>query len=203
MLTNLTGMKSFYLFFCCFLFGSLATSAQNIDAAAPAIRPAAIGFGVTLYDFTTAQRIRRGSLSSTINNKRIAKFRELGPGGSVYYAKGLRPKLDFAASLGYGSGTVYLENNPEKSRNTGFVTADAGIQLKLLTEAFAVNPFVSTGVGVTVTQGFYGAIVPVGLGVRFRITDDAAIVLQSQYRSAITETAGYHFVHGITIMGKL
>ena len=115
----------------------------------------------------------------------------------------MRRELDFAAWLGFGSGVVYLQNNPEKRRNTGFVTADAGIHLKLLTEEYAVNPFVSTGVGVTVTQGFYGAIVPVGLGVRFRITDEAAIVLQSQYRSAITETAGYHFVHGITVMSKL
>lgn len=194
-------MKSFYLVFCSLLIGAFSANAQ--DASTDVLKPTTMGFGLALFDFTTPQRIRSSSLASTINNKRIAKISDFAPGAAFYYVKGLRPKLDFASSIGFGSGRVYLENNPEKVRNTSFLYADAGVQLKLLTEQYAVNPFVSAGLGATVTKGFYGAIIPIGVGIRFRISDEASLVMQSQYRSAITETAGYHIFHGITIMGKL
>lgn len=199
-------MKFFYLSLCCLLgstFTFNAYSQENTTNIAATLRPAAIGFGFNMYDFASAQRIRQTSLGSALNNKQVAKFSEMAPGVSVVYAKGLRPKIDFNASIGFGSGKVYLENNPSRVRNTGFVAADASIHLKLLTEEFPVNPFISAGVGATVTEGFYGAILPLGLGIRFRLTDEASIGLQSQYRVAVTETAGYHFIHGITIMGKL
>lgn len=196
-------MRSFYLLLCCLFGGAFAVSAQSDNDAPAAIRPANIGFGFNFYDFTTAQRIRQNSLSSTINNDQLAEISDMAPGLSIVYAKGLRPQIDFAASLGIGSGRVFLQNKPNQVRNTSFASADVAVQLKLLPERFVFLPYVSAGIGATVTEGFYGATMPLGVGMRFRISDGTSIGLQSQYRVAVTETAGYHFQHGLTIMGKL
>ncbi|OLY92609.1 hypothetical protein BUE76_12450 [Cnuella takakiae] len=189
--------------FCCLLGSFFQVKAQETTTAAPSIRPANFGFGISLFDFTTASRIRQNSLSSIINSKQGAKIDDMAPGVSISYVKGIQPRLDFAASFSYASGRVYLQQSPNTARSSSFVVADASVQAKLLPEGFFMNPFVSGGVGVTVTQGYYGAILPLGAGFRFQITDEAAITLQSQYRVAVTESAGYHFVHGISIFGKL
>lgn len=197
-------MNTKFLLFCCLLCCLAQVKAQDISPAPNAvIRPASFGFGMSLFDFSTASRIRQNTLASTINNKQVAKVSEMAPGVHIFIVKGLRSRLDFAASLGFASGRVYLQNNPTTSRKSGFVAADASVQAKLLPEGFFLTPYVSAGVGVTVTQGYYGAILPLGAGFRFQLTDEAALGIQSQYRVAITETAGYHFVHGITFFGKL
>lgn len=197
-------MNTRFFLFCCLLCSFIQVKAQDVSATAnEAIRPASFGFGLSLFDFTTASRIRQNTLASTINNKQIAKVSEMAPGVNITYVKGLRSKLDFAASLGFASGRVFLQNYPTTSRKSSFVSADASVQAKLLPEGFFMTPYVSAGVGVTITQGYYGAILPLSAGFRFQLTEEAALGIQSQYRVAITETAGYHFVHGITFFGKL
>lgn len=194
-------MKSLSLLLCCLLGGMLQVNAQEANTAV--IKPATFGFGISLFDFTTASRIRQSSLSSVINNKQGAKLEDFAPGANFTYSKGLLPKVDFAATLSFASGSVILQNSPERTRKGGMVAADASIHLKLLTEDFAVVPYLSGGLGATVFKGFYGAMMPLGTGLRFRITEDASLNLQTQYRLAITETAGYHFMHGLTFQAKL
>lgn len=194
-------MKSLNLLLCCLLGGILQVNAQQTNAAP--VKPASFGFGIAFFDFTTASRIRQSSLSAVINNKQAAKVEDFAPGANFTYSKGLLPKVDFAATLSFASGSVILQNSPERIRKGGMVAADASIQLKLLTDEYAVVPYVSGGLGATVFKGFYGAMMPLGTGIRFRITNDASINLQTQYRLAITETAGYHFMHGLTFEAKL
>lgn len=197
-------MNTRFLLFCCLLCSLVQAKAQDVSTTTnTGIRPGTFGFGLSLFDFTTASRIRQNTLSSTINNKQIAKVADMAPGVNFSYVKGLRNKLDFAASLSYASGRVFLENNPTTARKSSFVSADASVQAKLLPEGYFLTPYVSAGVGVTITQGYYGAILPLGAGLRFQLTDEAALGIQTQYRVAVTETAGYHFVHGITFFGKL
>ncbi len=195
-------MKRIYAAFFCFTF-SFGAVAQDAVREQGELRPKTFGFGIHLNDFVTANRIRNASLESVFNNDQKAGLSQQAPGISLMYAKGVLPYLDFVTAFSVGSGTVMLENKPGIEQGSGFLALDASVQLKLLPERFIVNPYISAGVGASVTQGYYGAIMPLGAGVRIRIANETYIGLQSQYRVAVTETAGYHFSHGLTIMGTL
>lgn len=195
-------MKCLYLFVC-ILGLSFSAFAQEDTTQKSRIRPATFGFGLNFNDFSTASRIRSSSLETVLNNDQSAKLKDMSPGISLFYTKGLFSNLDVTTTLSFGFGSVMLENKPGIEQSGGFVAADASLQLKLLPENFIVNPYVSAGVGGMVSKGYYGAILPLGVGIRFRLSDETSIGVQSQYRVAVTESAGYHFVHGVTIMGRL
>lgn len=181
----------------------LLLSTASVFAQEAEVRPATFGFGLYVNDFTTVRNIRNSSIETVINNKQYSRLRDFSPGIGVSYAKGLKPRVDFAAMLGFASGNVVLRNKPDQEQATTVISADASVQFKMFPESFAVIPYVSAGVGATIAKGYYGAILPVGVGFRVRITDEVAFGVQSQYRIAVTETAGYHLMHGISILGRL
>src|SRR6266498_530485 len=104
-------------------FYSLLTAASG-QIQAP-IRQSAIGISFTLTDFVTADRIRSTSLAKVFIDKNIAKIREMSPGISISYFKGLKPRIDFAATL----NGVFLEypfrGRPSVGSNTFLMEADA------------------------------------------------------------------------------
>lgn len=160
------------------------------------LRPA-IGISFNLTDFTTASRIRSTSLSKVIANKQIAKIREMSPGLSISYYKGLQKHLDFVATLG---GTFLNYPFPDKtfSSNSLLLTADAQLNFKLTSEKYWVQPYATAGVGAHQYAGYYGAYIPLGLGVKVNLYDEVQIYLTSQYRVPVTtETANYHFFHSL------
>lgn len=197
-------MKKVCLAACLLLLASVPTFAQdNSEPSTKPIRPASVGFSLIFNDFITARNIRNTSLPATLNNKQTAKLREMAKGVAVHYEQGLTPHLDFAASFGYSSGAIYLENKPDQKRQASFASLDASVQAKMLPENFLLIPYLSAGIGASAVDGYYGAILPLGVGLRLNVSEDFSIGLQSQYRFAVTETAGYHFLHGFTIIGRL
>jgi hypothetical protein len=197
-------MNRMHLALCLMLF--LATPAfaqESEESPSRNLRPASFGFGVLFNDFITARNIRNATIESAINNKQIAKLRNMNAGISAVYAQGLLPKLDFAATLGFSSGSVVLRNKSDQIKNLAFLSADASVQAKMLPENFRLIPYLSAGIGASVSDGYYGAMLPLGVGLRFRISDEFSLGLQSQYRVAVTETSGYHLSHGLTVLGKL
>lgn len=197
-------MNRMHLALCLLLFFAAPAFAQESEETPNRnLRPATFGFGILFNDFITARNIRNSTIESAINNKQIAKIKDMNAGISVVYAQGLLPKLDFAATLGFSSGSVVLRNKPDQTKNMGFFTADASVQAKMLPENFRLIPYLSAGIGASVSDGYYGAMMPLGVGLRFRISDEFSLGLQSQYRVAVTETSGYHLSHGLTVFGRL
>lgn len=184
-------------------FATPAFAQESEETLNQNLRPASFGFGVLFNDFITARNIRNSTIESAINNKQIAKIKDMNAGISVMYAQGLLPRLDFAATLGFSSGSVVLRNKPDQTKNMGFLSADASVQAKMLPENFRLIPYISAGIGASVSDGYYGAMLPLGVGLRFRISDEFSLGLQSQYRVAVTESSGYHLSHGLTVMGRL
>lgn len=187
------------LFFC--LSSVLAFSQENEQSSD--IRPASFGFSVIINDFYTPRRIRNGSLSSVLRDKQWAKFDETTPGFAVSYAKGLKKYLDYSVSLGVSIGDVFIPDS-ENAADDILLEADASVLLKLLPENYVFKPFFSAGVGASVFKGYCGAFVPLGIGFRIRLFNDADIQVQSQYRiPATTETSAYHFMHGVGVVARL
>jgi OmpA-OmpF porin, OOP family len=166
-------------------------------------RPQAIGISFFLNDFTTADRIRTTSLSQVISDKSFASIDDMNPGLAVTYFKGLGNHIDFAGTLG-GSFVRY----PMPGRNFGsdrfLLEGTAQINLKMTSEAYWVQPYITAGIGGHKYGSYYGAFMPLGLGLKVNFFDDAHLFINSTYRVPVTtETANYHFQHAIGLAGTI
>jgi outer membrane protein OmpA-like peptidoglycan-associated protein len=123
----------------------------------------------------------------------------MNPGLTVTYFKGLTKHIDFAGSLG-GSFLDYPMENKTFFSDNFLLTADAQLNFKMTTEKYWLQPYITAGVGAHTYQGYYGAFIPVGLGLKLNLADQVHVFLTTQYRAPITtETSSYHFYHGFGI----
>lgn len=172
------------------------------------VRPCALGISFILNDFNTANQIRNSSLGKVLSNKSWSKFNQMSPGLGINYYKGLTPFVDFAATLAgsFISADNVLKNSTDNSSQKFFLEADASLQAKLFPEKFWVTPYASGGVGISKFASSYGAFIPLGLGVKVNLFDEAAITIGSQYRIPVTiNTNNYHFQYSIgfaSVIGK-
>lgn len=180
----------------CFLF----TTGYSQTKATP--RQSSIGISFTLTDFLTPQRIRSTSLAQVMNKKQVAKFREMSPGIAVSYFQGLLPRIDFAATFNGTFLDYPFRNRAPFGSNSFLLEADASAQFKLLTEDYWLIPYADAGVGAHMYKSYYGAFVPLGVGLRINLFDEAGININSQYRIPVNnETSNYHFFHSVGIYG--
>ncbi|MBS1656000.1 MAG: thrombospondin type 3 repeat-containing protein, partial [Bacteroidetes bacterium] len=158
-----------------------------------------------MNDYKTAGLIRTTSLSSVIANKQWAKFKDMSPGIAVSYFKGLRDHIDFAGTLAGSFVNYALPNRPAFSSDKFLLEGDASANFKMVTEKYWVIPYLSAGLGGSIYAGkYWGAFIPVGVGMRLNLFDEASIVINSQYRIPVTTgTSDYHFFHSFGIAGNI
>ena len=167
------------------------------------IRPKAIGVSFFLNDFITPNRIRTSSLSQVLSDKKFARMREMSPGLAIHYFKGLSNHVDFNASIG-GSFINYPMPNKVFFNDNFLFEGSATVNLKMTTEKYWVQPYIIAGIGAHKYKQFYGAFLPVGLGVKVNFWDEAHLFITSTYRVPVTlETSNYHLQHSIGIAGVL
>ena len=167
------------------------------------IRRPAIGISFSLTDFQTANLIRTTSLNKVLGNKQWADLSDMSPGIGVHYFKGLRKHMDFAVTLN-GSFLRYPMPNKNFANDRFLLSADAQINFKMVSEKFWVQPYLLAGVGGHMYGKYWGAFIPLGLGLKINLLDDAHMFITTQYRVPVTtETANYHFLHNIGIAGAI
>jgi|CXWL01.1.fsa_nt_gi outer membrane protein OmpA-like peptidoglycan-associated protein len=185
-------------FFALYLLVPVTYSQNKGDSRQPAI-----GISFFLNDFITADRIRSTSLSQVISNKKFAKLRQMSPGLAINYFKGLTNHIDFAGSIG-GSFVNYPMPSRAFASDNFLLEASAQMNLKLTTEKYWVQPYIIAGVGAHKYRSYYGAFMPLGLGLKVNFFDEAHLFIASTYRVPVTtETANYHLQHSIGIAGAL
>jgi len=165
-------------------------------------RPA-FGIHFLLDDFSTATNLRTNGLSSVLKSKEWHKTKNMAAGLAISYTQGLSNYVDFSGVL---SGSFLNYPVPGKTavfNNYLLLEAVATANLKLLTDKYWFNPFVTAGVGGSKYKGYYGAFIPVGVGLQINLFDEAFVILNSQYRMPVTENVAYHFYHSIGIAGSL
>ncbi|MBC7949019.1 MAG: OmpA family protein [Chitinophagaceae bacterium] len=169
------------------------------------IRPAAVGISFFLNDFVTPNRIRTTSLSRVLADKQWAKTADMSPGIAVSYFKGLKKHVDFAGTLA-GSFVRYpFPDRPMGSSDRFLLAADAAANIKMFPEKFWFTPYFIAGIGGHMYGGkYFGAFIPLGLGLKVNFFDDAHLFVNSQYRVPVTtETANYQFFNQIGIAGRI
>jgi len=185
------------------IFIILCLSVSIVRGQDNEIRPKALGISFFLNDFVTPQKIRSTSLSKVISDKDFAKFKDMDAGIAITYFKGITRHIDIAAGLG-GSFTRYPMPNKSFTSSHFLLEGTAAVNLKLTTEKYWVQPYISLGVGGHVYHSYYGAFLPLGLGLKINILDDTHLFMTSTYRVPVTtETANYHLQHSIGIAGRL
>jgi OmpA-OmpF porin, OOP family len=175
----------------------------NLFAQDKPVRPKALALSFVMNDFTTANRIRTGSLSRVFNEKAWADFNEMSPGLALTYFKGLTPYIDFAGTLAASYTDAALKNKPSSGDGL-LLEGDVSGQFKMFEESYAVTPYVSAGLGLSKYRKYYGAFVPIGLGIKVNLFNEASIFVATQYRvPVIKETNNYHFMYSFGISGVI
>ena len=167
------------------------------------VRRPALGISFLFDDFLTPQRIRSNSLSSVIANKQKAKFNEMETGIAVSYFKGLNNHMDLVTTLA-GSFADYAVGSTNSIDSRLLLEGDVSLNIKLLSEKYWVTPYASVGAGISKYGSYYGALIPLGAGLKLNLFDEAHFFINSQYRIPVTtSTANYHFLHSIGIAGVI
>ena len=163
----------------------------------------ALGVSFFLNDFKTAAEIRSNGLVSVLKANDIFKTSRMDAGMAINYLSGLSEHVDFIGTLG-GSFVSYPNSNIPFSSSTSLLSeATASLNLKLLTDKYYVTPYIDLGVGASKFKKYYGAFLPVGLGLQVNIADEAFVLINSQYRISVTENTSYHFYHSIGVAGNI
>jgi hypothetical protein len=166
------------------------------------IRPSSIGFSFVFYDFVTPQRIKNSSLATVVREKQTATFKEMGAGIAFSYFKGLHNKLDLAGTLTLASADYTIANSYNQVETDLLLQADVAAQFKMLPDKYFFSPYVTAGLGANKYDGYFGAFMPVGLGFKINVFEEAAIFVNAKYHVPVTdETIPGHFVYGFGIAG--
>ena len=176
-----------------------ATYGQTVDHK----RQQAIGINFFLLDFKTPERIRTTSLNQVISDKRFARMNEMSPGLAINYFKGLSNHVDFAGALA-SSFVNYPMPGKSFASDRFLLEASATVNLKMTTDQYWVQPYIIAGVAGHKYGIYYGATLPLGLGLKVNFFDEAHLFITSTYRVPVTtETANYSLQHGIGIAGVI
>ena len=163
----------------------------------------AIGISFFLNDFITPDRIRTTSLSQVLADKKFARIRQMSPGIAISYIKGLTDHVDFTGSIG-GSFVNYPMPGKAFASDNFLVEAGAQVNLKMTTEQYWLQPYIIAGVAAHKYRSYYGAVLPLGFGMKINFFDEAYFVISSTYRVPVTiETANYHLQHSIGVAGTI
>jgi OOP family OmpA-OmpF porin len=167
-------------------------------------RPGALGVSLFFNDYLTANRIRTTSFNQVINNKQVARLREMAPGIGIHYFKGLSNFVDFAGTVGGSMPKIIMKDGTTTTDSKLQLEADASAQFKLFSDRYFLTPYVTVGVGASYYNRTFDAIIPMGAGLKLNLFDEAAIFSDITYRVPVTDRANnYHFVYRIGYAGRL
>ena len=178
--------------FIVFLFVSLAVNSFAQTTTNTYKKQPTLSVQFMLNDYRTAQAINNTSLSQVLKNDQISNFTDMAPGLSVSYYKGISDHVDFMASLGGSSAKYEFKNGRQNRAAKILLEADANVNLKLLSDRYKVTPYITAGVGASLYGVHYGAYIPMGLGLQFRLGEDEFLFTNAQYRNGITDYANNH-----------
>lgn len=190
-------MRAFFLVI--FSLWLLQSAAQkNIDT-----KPATVSMHIFYTDFGTAAKIRSSSIKNVLQNKLWSGLNDMQTGLGFTYHKGITKKVDFSASVD-GSFTDYLYKSGLTNGSSQFLLdVQTAVNIKLLTDAYTIVPYLSGGAGVQLYKGKAGIYIPAGVGLQFNFFKEAMVFTNAQYRISTSANTNYHFYYSVGIGSKI
>ena len=166
------------------------------------IRSHEIGVSFNLFDYKTAELIRTTSLSAVLKNKQFGD--EKSPGIGLHYFKGLKKRIDFAGSINAANVFQPIPDKPDDGNDRLLLQLEATAQFKLVSDKYWFQPFLSGGFGAQKYYVYYGAYIPLGIGLNINFFNEGRLFINSTYRVPITTgTVNYHFLHAFGVAGRI
>ena len=162
-----------------------------------------IGVHFFLNDYQSAAKIRSSSLSSVLQNKEFGRLKAMDAGLAVNYMKGFNKNFDLSVTAAGSFVSYDIKNRPGTAKERFLLEVDASVMGKMVSDRYWLSPYVQLGIGASKYGVYYGAFVPAGVGLQVNFFDEAYLMINSQYRIPITETAAYHFYHSLGIAGNI
>jgi outer membrane protein OmpA-like peptidoglycan-associated protein len=166
-------------------------------------KPPALGIHFFFDDFKGASYVRSNGLHAALRDKQLSNFKDMAPGLALNYLYGLTNHLDLSVNMA-GSFLAYpIPNRPAFTEDDFLLETDASINAKMFSDKHFFTPYLSVGIGVSKFTGYFGAFMPLGGGLQLNMFDDAYLLINSQWRVAVSENTAYHFYHSIGFAGTI
>jgi OOP family OmpA-OmpF porin len=156
------------------------------------IKTPAMGVQLALWDFKGADKL--DSFGHSVKT-----------GIALHYQNNLSKRFDYSITL----AGCFMDFADKKNHSLGngdkqlLLETDLSLRAKLLADMHRFNPYVQAGAGFSSYNNYYGVFMPVGVGCQVNITPDVFILLNSQYRIAVTNTQHQHWYNSIGIAGAI
>jgi OmpA-OmpF porin, OOP family len=158
-----------------------------------------LGFHLFFNDFQTAADLRSNGLANVIKDKKFAKSKRMRTGIAFSYIKGISNRVDFAATLSGSFLSYPVPNKEANSQQYLLLELATTANAKLLSDKYAINPFVTIGAGFSKFKGYYSAFAPIGAGLQWKVIDNLYVLANAQYRVPLTENAAYHLYYSMGV----
>jgi outer membrane protein OmpA-like peptidoglycan-associated protein len=175
-------MNKSTILMCAALILSGSAFAQNKKAKAEPKR--FIGIHLNALDINTPERWKQNGASKTLNG-----LKEQDLGFSLSYWQDLCKNVDFSAKATVMFHDYAAMDRGEYSPKTNRVGVEVepSVNAYLYPSGSLLNAFATTGVGVGVYGGEFGAYVPAGFGLMAQFNKRTSILIQSQYHVSLAK----------------
>lgn len=166
------------------------------------IQPATFGIHFIYHDFTSAANIRSTSLSTTFREKKFGRIKDMSPGLALNYLLGLSPQFDFTTTLAGAFLDYPFQDSILSDKKNLLLEADLSIRGKMFDNRHPISPYIQIGAGISKYKSYWGAFVPLGLGLQVNAINELYVIVNAQYRLPVTEqTVSHHFFYSFGIAG--
>lgn len=162
-----------------------------------------LGIHFVLNDFVSASNIKNSSLKDALKNNQFGNVKDMVAGLAVNYMSGLSRHFDVSTTLSASFIDYPFENRGVVGNDFLLLEADLSIRAKMLSNRYVINPYLQAGVGASRYQNYYGAIVPLGVGLQFNILNESYVLINAQYRIGVTENTSDHFFYSLGLAGRI
>jgi len=170
------------------------------------IKVPSLGFGGFFKDYTTPQNISSSSLSKVIQNSNYGNIASMNPGLNINYLQGISKHIDFMGVLS-GCFTRFAHKETSYPVNDQFLfDLDMHANLKLLTDNYIVNPYLTEGIGASFYNGnqrYLMANAISGAGIQFKVTSSFFVLLQTAYKFGLTNGDKDNLNYSLGFVGSL
>jgi outer membrane protein OmpA-like peptidoglycan-associated protein len=198
--TKLLIMKHVFVALLAAIIIAPAVNGQDEDL----IRASEFGVSFNLYDYKTASLIRTTSLTTVLRDKQFGKLKNMSPGIGLHYTKGLKKHIDYTVSFGASFLNHPFINKPDIGTEKLLLQLEAVANFKMVSDKYWLQPYLIGGIGAQKYSVYYGAYIPLGVGLNINFFNEGRLFINSTYRTPVTtESASYHFMHAFGIAGRI
>jgi len=155
---------------------------------------------------TTGQFFISGSQFRTPS--RTLKFY---PGFGFNYTKGLQPKLDWGATINFTMADSIMKYKEGYNAKQPLIELDFGFRYRFLPPSQFLQPYVTTGLGVSAFKSYLGQYFLIGTGVQikalenvnFLSMDKISVVVNIQRKLRLSNTQSNHNFFTVGLAGNI